>query len=33
LLGSTPQIAINVAHSLHARVADALTAIDEFVVG
>lgn len=33
LLGSAPQIAINVAHSLHARVADALTAIDELAIG
>ncbi len=33
LLGREPQIVLNVAHSLHARVADTLTALDEFVIG
>ncbi|MBC5800449.1 MAG: Crp/Fnr family transcriptional regulator [Candidatus Eremiobacteraeota bacterium] len=32
LVSGTPQIALNVAQSLHARVADALTAIDDFDV-
>jgi len=30
MVGGTPQIALNVAQSLHARVADALAAIDNF---